>query len=307
MAFPGPSRRSRCYNRRMAWQALLHSWVRDQLLKQLRASAFPSARSAQPGPAGQSCQAAFLFALPEEAGGLVDRLKDAVTTRAHGFSIHQGRLAGRAVVVAESGVGRQAASRAAEAIISAHRPALFVSTGFAAGLDERLNRGDVMIASEVVVETGEPISLHPHLDAAPVGAPFRIHVGRLLSVDRLVAEPADKRRLGETTGAIALDMETFAVAEVCRGAATPLIAIRIVSDAVGDRLPREVGRLLRQKTLAGKLGALTGAVLSRPSSVKDFYRLKEDALAASDKLADILEAIVRELPAPADDESDARV
>jgi adenosylhomocysteine nucleosidase len=128
-----------------------------------------------------------------------------------------------------------------------------------------------------------------------------MHVGRLLTVDRLIDDPADKRRLAQATGAIALDMETFAVASVCRRAATPFIAIRVVSDAVDDRLPREVGRLLRQKTLAGKLGALAGAVLARPSSVKDLYQLKEDALVASDRLADILEAVVHELPASSSD------
>jgi hypothetical protein len=77
----------------------------------------------------------------------------------------------------------------------------------------------------------------------------------------------------------------------------------VVSDAVDDQLPREVERLSRQKTRAAQLGAALGAFLDRPGALKDMYRLKENALAASDRLAKFLAALIAHLvPAPREEE-----
>ena len=246
-----------------------------------------------------------MFAISQEAGGLFDRLTGAVTRHADGFTIHEGILAQRRVVIAETGIGRDAATKATRAVIDAHRPNLVVSTGFAGGLDQRLRRGHIVIASQVALETGESLSFELAHEASPFPEDTHVQFGRLLTVDRLVSDPAAKRELRESSQAVAVDMETFAVVQACREADQPVLALRIISDAVEDRLPREVGRLLSQKTLAGKLGALTGAVMQRPSSIKDLYQLKEDALVASDRLAGYLEQIARQLPAQTDDAAPA--
>jgi len=73
------------------------------------------------------------------------------------------------------------------------------------------------------------------------------------------------------------------------------LAIRIVSDAVDDALPGDVGRIAHQKSLAAKFGAVVGAVWNRPSSVKDMLRLKEDALIASGRLARFLVSVIEQL------------
>jgi adenosylhomocysteine nucleosidase len=85
------------------------------------------------------------------------------------------------------------------------------------------------------------------------------------------------------------------VAEACRNENVPLLAIRVISDAVDDELPPEIEYLLAQKSLAGKLGAATGAFLKRFSAAKDLWRLREDALKASDRLAKFLEGVVKQL------------
>ena len=42
-------------------------------------------------------------------------------------------------------------------------------------------------------------------------------------------------------------METMAVAEVCRRRQTPLLAVRVISDAADEDLPGEVEKLLRSR------------------------------------------------------------
>ena len=75
-----------------------------------------------------------------------------------------------------------------------------------------------------------------------------------------------------------------------------LLPVRIITEAVDDQLPIEIEVLLEQKSLAAKLGAATGALFRRPSSVKDMWKVKEDALKASDRLARFLVDVVGQLP-----------
>ena len=162
-------------------------------------------------------------------------------------------------------------------------------------MTDELRRGHVLMADSVATEAGEQlavgIKLEPHVLAASKG----LHVGRLVTVDRLIRHPGERRALAERTAALACDMETFGVAQACRDAGTRLLSVRIVSDAVDDELPREIEHLLSQKSLAGKIGAAAGAVMHRFSAAKDLWNLREDALKASDRLAKFLRGVVGQL------------
>jgi adenosylhomocysteine nucleosidase len=241
------------------------------------------------------CDVAFIFALGIESGGLVDCLKSDETSRhKHGIE-RAGKLDGREVVIVESGIGATAAARATKAAIDFYKPQWVISAGFAGALHEDLRRGHVLMADTVASEQGEQLSvgikLQPHVLSATKG----LHVGRLLSVDRLIRRADERHKLHEQHAALACDMETFAVAQTCRDASTRLLSVRIISDAVDDELPLEIENLLTQKSLAGKLGAAAGAVMHRWGAAKDLWNLREDALKASDRLAKFLRGVVGQL------------
>jgi adenosylhomocysteine nucleosidase len=120
----------------------------------------------------------------------------------------------------------------------------------------------------------------------------------LLTVDQIVRRPSEKRALGESHDALGVDLESFAAAEVCAQRQSRFLAVRVVSDAVDDRLPREVARLSRQKSRAAQLGAALGAILDRPGALKEMYRLKQNALASSDRLARSLAGLIDHLAPP---------
>jgi adenosylhomocysteine nucleosidase len=241
------------------------------------------------------CDVLFLFAMGIESGGLVDSLKGVETTRlAHGIE-RAGKLDGREVAIVESGVGQKAAARAARAAIEFYQPRWVVSAGFAGALAPELRRGHVLLADRVSSETGSELQVGIKLAPETVAATKGLHVGRLLTVDRLIRQPEERTALGEKHAALACDMESYAVAEVCRDLGAKLISVRIISDAVDDTLPPEVENLLGQRSLAGKLGAAAGAMFRRPSAAKDLWNLREDALKASDRLAKFLRGIVGQL------------
>jgi adenosylhomocysteine nucleosidase len=241
------------------------------------------------------CDIVFIFALGIESGGLVDLLTDSETSRhAHGVE-RAGKLAGREVSIVECGVGQKAAARATAEAIKFYQPKWIVSAGFGGGLDNTLRRGHIVMADEVINSAGETIGVDLRLDRESIAATKGLHVGRLITVDSILREPSERRDLAEKHDAIACDMETFGVAAACREQGVPLLAIRIISDAVDDELPPEIEHLLKQKSLAGKLGAAAGAVLKRFSAAKDLWKLREDALKASDRLAKFLVGVTQQL------------
>lgn len=247
--------------------------------------------SAAPPP---RCEIAVLFALGIESGGLVDLLQESVSMRCPNFVEHAGMLASRRIAVAETGVGRKAAALAAEDVVTLHHPSWVISAGFAGALVPGLRRGHILMADEVT-DGQHRLSIGLHVDRAALAASPTLHVGRLLTVDAIQRTPADKRELGQRHSALACDMETLGIAEVCQRTATRFLAVRIVSDAVDDELPKEIELLVDQKSTAARLGAATAALWNRPSSLKDMWKLKEDAIRASDRLAKFLVGVIEQL------------
>jgi len=295
----------------MAWHWLLQNWLRGLAEEKIREAVFEAAcqkASATAGPDAAEtavCDVVVVFALKEESGGFEDLLEGTVTTKGDGFVVHLGQWKGRRIGIAVSGAGRQAAARATEAMILGHRPKLVLSAGFCGGLKPQLDRHDVLLADRIALADGNelPVDLDSVRPARLLSKPG-VHVGRLLTTDEIVRRPRDKRALGESHDALGVDLESFAVAEVCARRQTRFLAVRVVSDTVDETLPREVDRLSRQKTRAAQFGAALGAILDRPGALKEMYRLKQNALAASDRLAKAIASLITHLtPAPQEDQN----
>jgi adenosylhomocysteine nucleosidase len=241
------------------------------------------------------CEFAVVFALAIEAGGLVDRLKDAATTTAHGFTARRGELRGRQVALVESGPGADSAAAATHAVLDAHRPALVFSAGFAGGLTPALARGDLVVAQRIVDEHGHSWDADPATFPDWIAEVKGLHVGRLVTLDHPLRTAEEKTAAGHHHAALAVDMESIAVAEVCRQKNVAFLAVRAVSDALDDELPADVAKLLYAHG-ARQLGAALGTIWRKPGRVKDLFRLQRNALAASERLAEFISAAVKHWP-----------
>lgn len=144
--------------------------------------------------------------------------------------------------VQKIGMGPKRAARSAAAAGDAGGRAVLIA-GFCGALDEGLEPGDVVLASELRDPSGEAM---PCADPAILAGVLRrggmrVHVGPVASSEKVVHGP--RRRRLQRTGALAVDMESAWLAPVIRD--RPLIALRVVLDT---RL-RELHRPLR--TLVG--------------------------------------------------------
>jgi len=272
--------------------------VREKVIEAAKDSLAGQASAAEVAADDRRCDVAVVCALGIEAGVLEDRLSDVVTLRGQGFVLRRGLLGGRRVAVVISGPGPTAAATATAAFLQAYQPQWLISAGFAGGLHEDLPRKHLLVAAMICDVEGRslPVDLRRFppelLDLEPV------HVGTLLTVDHVVRHEEEKRLLGVAHRALAVDMESLAVAEVCRRREMPFLAVRVISDAVDEELPADVDRLLRQTSKAGRWGAALGAIVNRPGSLKDMLKLQQAALAASDRLAQYLTRLTRRLVAP---------
>lgn len=289
----------------MVWQYLLRGWLEQQAKQKLYEAAQdamagqgkPGASDAQEEAAEAlgPCEIGIVMALGIELGGAIDLLEDRRAITGDGFQVHLGRFAGLTTALVQSGAGREAAARATEALIAGHQPGWVVSSGFAGGLSPELKKFDFLFADQVVDTQGGKFSIDLGAGRDQLAAAPRVHVGRLVTVDEIIRTAAEKRELGQRHQALGVDMETLAVAQACSRHGVKLLSVRVVSDCVDDELPPEVLKLMSPQSTARKLGTALGAVVNRPGSMKDMWKLREDAMMASDKLAKFLTGVVAQL------------
>jgi adenosylhomocysteine nucleosidase len=278
----------------MVWQAWMRNAISRKLQEQLRDALNQTATEEPSLPSPGPCHVGVLFALGSEAGFFEDRLTGAVAIRGETFRATEGALGGHRVVVVRTGIGRRAAAEATQHLIAGHHPQWIISAGFCGGAHDRVRRHDIVIADSVRHAQGTNLTLATPQIAGPLLE--GVHVGRILTVDQIISSPSEKRDLGERHGAIALEMETLAIAQVCQEHQTPLWSIRVVSDAVDDPLPKEIKRLAQPLSTARLAGTVAGVLFNRPSAAKDLWAMHETSLVAARRLADFLEPLIAQLP-----------
>jgi 4-hydroxy-3-methylbut-2-enyl diphosphate reductase len=153
------------------------------------------------------------------------------------------------------GVGPRRSARAALARAAPDTPVLVA--GFCGALDERLAPGDVILASELIDAAGRVACPDPTVLAGALRrGGLRVHVGALVTDARIVA--GDARERLRATGALAVDMESAAVARALDG--RPVFVLRVVLDTARHELYRPL-RLLRALRVAGRSLARAGALM----------------------------------------------
>ena len=178
-------------------------------------------------------------------------------------------------MLALSGIGRAAATTAAQALVDAGVAAL-MSFGMAGGLDPKLVPGSVIIPCELLSSDGERyVACRAWREqvAAAVGPVCALAEGNLLSSAHALETPADKAAAYRNTGAVAVDMESAAVARVAARHKLPFIAVRVIVDTAADALPRAVVAASR----AGRVqfARLIGGLILAPREIADMVRLAQ--------------------------------
>jgi adenosylhomocysteine nucleosidase len=183
-------------------------------------------------------------------------------------------------------MGMAAATRCARSLLDEGATAL-VSWGMAGGLDPRLAPGAIFLPDTVISPSGVALttdaSWRTRLGAA-VAAHHPVNGGRLLTSARAVGSLAEKANLFREAGAVAVDMESAAVAEVAQSNGVPFIAVRVIVDGATDALPRAVTDAADSEGHL-KIWRLLGALARTPGELGPLLRLAGRYRAANRSLA----------------------
>lgn len=281
----------------LMWRTIFRQWAQQTAAETFQSRVQELAEQAQQQESAppRSVDVGIVFALASESGGLEDRLEDKVWIRGEAGQVVIGNAGGKTVALITTGPGAKSAYVGTEALILGHRPRWIVAAGFAGALVETIQRLDFILPDRILDTTGRSLQVGLKLEPGTAET-NRLHVGPLLSLPELVRSSQKRRELASQHGALAADLESFSVAEVCRQHQVPMWVVKIVTDGVDDQLPPEVAYLMKPRKWTEKLGAVAGAIWNRPSSVKDMWRLNELSLRASDRLAVFLISMIRSLP-----------
>jgi adenosylhomocysteine nucleosidase len=155
-----------------------------------------------------------------------------------------------------------------------------IMAGLAGGLDPALVVGDVVI--------DDPQK------CVPPSIEYR-H-GEILTVDRIVATPAEKGELFEKTGALAVEMEGSKVRQFAASLGIPYIAVRAISDTAEEVLEPDVVGFVDDFGRVKPINLAAG-ILRRPGLIPYLNRLGKNSRLATDRLGGAVRRIVDALAA----------
>jgi len=181
------------------------------------------------------------------------------------------------LVVAYSGSGSINARSAAELLVTKGATRL-ISWGCAAALSGTLKPGDLVLADELIdFEGGRDakccVSTDWHSYTKERLATFlAVHCGRLAESTSIVSNRMEKKQLYALTGAVALDMESVAIAKVARQYTIPFLVIRAIVDPVDMSLPQAISYSLNDQGEVA-LGKLLFFLFLHPAELPGLIKL----------------------------------
>jgi adenosylhomocysteine nucleosidase len=191
-----------------------------------------------------------------------------------------------------SGVGPAAAATGARRLLEAGARAL-LSWGLAGGLDPSLEAGALVLPLEVISPEGHVLlasAIWRERVRGIVAARHPAYSGRLLSCREPLGSAAAKALAFRQTGAVAVDMESFAVAEVAAAERVPFLSVRAIVDTAHDAVPE----VALSATRAGEVGLAMGRVLAAlarsPGQLPALIRLARRYRTATRALSSVVES-----------------
>jgi len=174
-----------------------------------------------------------------------------------------------------SGVGISAAAAGARRLAAAGARAL-ISWGVAGALDPELAAGTLVLPREIIspdnVSFATATDWREHVRSA-IEAHYAVCTGSLLTCRAPLGSVAAKARAFRETAAVAVDMESSAVAEVAAAQRIPFLAVRAIVDGAADEIPRAALMAAAAGTATLRIGRLLAALARAPGELPALIRL----------------------------------
>jgi adenosylhomocysteine nucleosidase len=167
----------------------------------------------------------------------------------------RGGLYGQDTVLLRCGMGAVRATGATTWLVQHYTLHGLLNIGFAGGLQASLATGDALLPEHILAASHvsnphnpmpmagiPPDACLAHLAATAADqAHLTQHRGTLLSVSEVLTHATAKQQLGQHSGALAVDMESYSISQIAAAHALPFMTIRTIFDTCEDTIPFQVG------------------------------------------------------------------
>jgi adenosylhomocysteine nucleosidase len=243
----------------------------------------------------------IFYAFAREAGAFKRRLTDRTVLEIGGLRGFRGRLGSTEIVGVATGLGIDRAAETARRALRAFATAdLVIATGLAGALNEDLQPGDLVLADRLILDREGPgsapaaIAIPPaalaSFEAAMRAQPLEFTTGTILTAARILKDGVAKRAAHARTGALAVDMESAAIAAEADRCGMRFACVRAVLDTVDEEI---VGAELAGPDGEVRPLAAAGFVLRNPTAVIGLARMMRSLNRATAALAAALQALSR--------------
>lgn len=232
---------------------------------------------------------AIIGAIKDEIAGIKNQMRIDDTLRWQTGNAFAGEWREKLVVLVRSGIGCNSAKDALAEIAGKYELECVVSIGYAGALDPDLQVGELVVADQVVYyETSKSYPLDEEL----ISTMPKARRGTLLTVDEVVATPPAKKALREKYSAVAVDMETSALAEEAQSRHLPLASVRAITDTADQELI-DCSHLVAEDGDVSKLKA-GWHILTHPGDLKGMIDLGKHAKLATANLTRFVSQWIQE-------------
>lgn len=190
----------------------------------------------------------IIVAMHKELELLLPLLQNSEESRMGGCEFHRGKVGRHDVIAMQCGIGKVNAAMGTLTLVNSFLPDFVINSGVAGGADSTVNVMDVVAGARVSYhdvwcgpesELGQVQGLPLYFEGAQrllnlVPDREGIHKGLICSGDQFIDTlDAVTRIKGNFPDALAVDMESGAIAQVCYLNKVPFLALRVISDSPG--------------------------------------------------------------------------
>ena len=188
----------------------------------------------------------IIAAMGKELDLLLHIIDNISTVTANGITFTLGRIGRHDIVAMQCGIGKVNAAIGTLTMIDTFHPAMVINTGVAGGTGNGAGILDVVVADRVAYHDTWCGPGTVEGQAADCPATFEcslpdglldgldVRSGLIASGDRFITSADEVSRiLSIWPDAVAVDMESAAIAHVCHVKSVPFVCVRVISDTPG--------------------------------------------------------------------------
>ena len=216
---------------------------------------------------------AITFALRAESAELAAQLR-------------KEKIDDRQIMIWHTGVGQKHSQLRMNEFLEAERPDFLISSGFAGGVREDLQVGDLILANNFS-------DRQLLAKAQQILTSCKVKAVKIFTSTMIINSIADRNEIARANNAAAVDMETAVIARACATHGVRMLSLRVVTDSLQEPLPAPPSILFNLEQQRTDLGKLITHLLRHPVAIGRLLRFARRMAGARAILGNAIVALLR--------------